>query len=269
MYHQKLHTISATDETKNIIKVKIQLEDISQKNHLQDGKKGMNRKSLSSSDITAAKKCNDSQSIGKPKDNIRVFIVGDSIVKHLNGYVISGKNCSVYVRPSLDAKVRCNVDHVKLIIQYKPDHVIVHVGTIDIASDKDAGDIATSIFGLAMSARFPTFDVSISNTIARKDKHQHKAQIVNNYPKEMCTNKNINLIDHSKNIKYQHLNNSKFHLTKRGINRLSTTFLLEISSIFQWQCVLCSTNGEVTSSSNLAGYKSNSKKFCTETNHLK
>ena len=187
----------------------------------------------------------------------------------MNGYVISGKNCSVYVRPSLDAKVRCNVDHVKPIIQDKPDHVIVHVRTIDIASDKDAGDIAKSIFGLAMSARFPSFDVSISNIIARKDKHQHKAQIVNNYPKEMCTNKNINLIDHSKNIKYQHLNNSKFHLTKRGINRLSTTFLLEISSIFQWQCVLCSTNGEVTGSSNLAGYKSNSKKFCTETNHLK
>ena len=32
---------------------------------------------------------------------------------------------------------------------------------------------------------------------------------------------------------------------------------------------LCSTNGEVTDSSNLGGYKSNSKKFCTETNHLK
>ena len=54
------NTISATDETKNIIKVKIQQEDISQKNHLQDAKRGMNRKRLSSSDITAAKKCNDS-----------------------------------------------------------------------------------------------------------------------------------------------------------------------------------------------------------------
>ena len=32
---------------------------------------------------------------------------------------------------------------------------------------------------------------------------------------------------------------------------------------------LCSTNGEVTDSSNLGRYKSNSKKLCTETNHLK
>ena len=57
-----------------------------------------------------------------------------------------------------------------------------------------------------MSAKSPTCDVSISNIITRKDKHQHKAQIVNNHLKEICTNKNINLIDHSKNIKHQHLN---------------------------------------------------------------
>ena len=129
--------------------------------------------------------------------------------------------------------------------------------------------IAKSIVDLAMSAKPPTCDVSISNIITRKDKHQHKAKIVNNHLKEMCTNKNINLIDHSKNIKHQNLNKPKLHLTKRGTNILSTTFVLEISDIFQCQYVLCSTNGEVTGSSNLAGYKSNSKKFCTETNHLK
>ena len=59
------------------------------------------------------------------------------------------------------------------------------------------------------------------------------------------------------------------HLTKRGTNILSTTFVREISNIFQWKCVLSTTNGEVTGSSNLGGYKSNSKTFCTRTNHLK
>ena len=92
---------------------------------------------------------------------------------------------------------------------------------------------------------------------------------MNNPLKEMCTNKNINLIDRSKNIKHQHLNKSKLHLTKRGTNILSTTFVREISNTFQWQCVLCSTDGEVTGSSNLAGCKSNSKKLFSETNHLK
>ena len=78
-------------------KARTQQEDTSKKNHLQDGKRGMNRKSLSSKDITAAKTSNDSQSVGKKKDNKRVFIVGNNIIKNLNGYVIAGKtgNCNV------------------------------------------------------------------------------------------------------------------------------------------------------------------------------
>ena len=216
------------------------------RSHLQDGKRGINRKNLSSNDITAAKAWNDSELVGKRKDNKRVFIVGDGIIKHLNGYVIGGKtgNCNVYVRPTHGAKVRCMIDHVKPIIRDKPDHIIFHVGTNDISSDKDAGDIAKSIVDLTMSAKSLICDVSISNIITIGDcdvsisniiaigdkhvsisniitigdcdvpisniitigdKHQHKAQIVNNHLKEMCTNKNINLIDHSKNIKHQHL----------------------------------------------------------------
>ena len=137
-------TFSVTDETKNNTKVNIQQEDISQKNDLQDGKRGINRKSLPSNNTTAAKACNNSQSVRKRKDNKRVFIVGDSIIKHLSGYVIGGKarNCNVYVRPSHGAKVGCMVDHLKPILRDKPDHIILHVGTNDIPSDKDAGDIA-------------------------------------------------------------------------------------------------------------------------------
>ena len=55
------------------------------------------------------------------------------------------------------------VYHVKPIIRDKPDHIIFHVGTNDIPSDKDAGDIVKSIVDrpclqnlqLVMS-RFPT-----------------------------------------------------------------------------------------------------------------
>ena len=53
------NTFSVTDDTKNNTKTNIQQEDKSQKN-LQDGKRGINKKSLSSNDIAAAKTCNDS-----------------------------------------------------------------------------------------------------------------------------------------------------------------------------------------------------------------
>ena len=117
------------------------------------------------------------------------------------------------------------VDHIKLVIRDKPDHVIFHAGTNDIPSDKDPGNIAKSIVDLTISPKSPTCDVSIYNIITRKDKHQHKAQEVNNHLKEMCTNKNINLIDQNKNLKKQHLKKSRLHLTKRGTNILSTTFV--------------------------------------------
>ena len=84
-----------------------------------------------------------------------------------------------------------------------------------------------------MSAKSPTCDVLISNIITRKDKHQHKTEEVNNHLKEMCANKNINLIDHSKHIKHQHLNKSRLHLTKRGTIILSTALVQEISNAFQ------------------------------------
>ena len=85
----------------------------------------------------------------------------------------------------------------------------------------------------------------------------------------MYTNKNINLIDHSNNIKYQHLIKSEVHLTKRGTNILLTRIVEEISNICQRQCVLLSTDREVTGSYNFAGFKSESKKTCTKPNHLK
>ena len=170
--------------------------------------------------------------------------------------------------PSRGKKIRCIVDHIKLEIRDKPDHITFDVWTNDITLEKDAGDIAKSIVDLAMSAKSPTCDVSISKIITRKDKHQLKAQEMNNHLKETCTNKNINLIDHSKSIKHQHLNKSKLHLTKRGTNMILTTSVWEISNIFQWQCVLCSTNGDVAGSYNLAGCKSDSKTLCAEINHL-
>ena len=80
----------------------------------------------------------------KKSDEKRVFIVGDSIIKNINGHDVSGKteHCRVYIRPSLGAKVRCMEDHIKLVIRDNPDHVVFHIGTNDVPSDKSAEDIA-------------------------------------------------------------------------------------------------------------------------------
>ena len=61
------NTFCVTDEMKNNKKNNIGQDDISKKNHLYDGKSCINTKSLISNDSTAARICNDSQSVGKGK----------------------------------------------------------------------------------------------------------------------------------------------------------------------------------------------------------
>ena len=99
--------------------VNIQQKDISKKNHLQMVIQIIN-------DTAAARTCNGSQPVEKLKDDKRVFIVGDDIIKNLNGYIIGSKtgNCDVYVRPSHSAKVRCMVNHIKPVRRNKPEHII-------------------------------------------------------------------------------------------------------------------------------------------------
>ena len=75
------------------------------------------------------KKPNKEQKKGKS-----VAILGDSMVKHLNGWEMSKKkkNCKVYVRSFPGAKVQCMDDYKKPSMRDKPDHFIIHVGTNDL-----------------------------------------------------------------------------------------------------------------------------------------
>ena len=99
----------------SMIVANIQQEDISKENHLQDGENGI---------FDIQRYCSSK----KMKDNKRVFIVVEGIIKRLNGYVIDGKtgNCDVYVRQSNGAKVRCIVNHIKPVRWNNLDHIVFH-----------------------------------------------------------------------------------------------------------------------------------------------
>ena len=84
-----------------------------------------------------------------------VVILGDSIVKHVNGWEIAKKlpNCKVYAKSFSGAKVRCMKDYLKSSLRQNPDHVVLHVGTNDLDSDKDPELIAKSIVDLASTVK--------------------------------------------------------------------------------------------------------------------
>ena len=87
------------------------------------------------------------------KNKQKVFILGDSIVKHIQGWEITKEldnKQKVYVRQFSGSKVSCMKDYVKPSIrENNPDHIIFHAGTNDVPSEKTPQVITQSIVDLA------------------------------------------------------------------------------------------------------------------------
>ena len=73
------------------------------------------------------------------KNEKSMFVIEDSIVKHLNRWETSKKlnvNCKVFVKTFSGAKTTCSNNYVKPSVRSSPGHFILHVGTNDLSSDK-------------------------------------------------------------------------------------------------------------------------------------
>ena len=183
----------------------------------------------------AAKAMNECTNNEKDKSKRkRVVILGDSMIKNLKSWEMSKKvkNASVCVRPFSGAKVRCMKDHIKPSLRENPDHVILHVGTNDLDSDRPPDLIAKSVVDVACSMKNGEHDVTISNLIVRADRFREKAAEVNEYLAKFCVERNLHLIDHSKRLKTQYLNGSKLHLNRRGTPILQDTFCKFLLNVF-------------------------------------
>ena len=97
----------------------------------------------------------------------KFFVLGDSIVKHMQGRENKHK---IYIRQFAGSKVICMNDYVKPCIrENNPNHIIFHVGKNDIPTLKDPVAIAQSIVDLAKSVMTQDLSVTISSIIPRND----------------------------------------------------------------------------------------------------
>ena len=88
------------------------------------------------------------------KNEKSIFVRGDSMVKHLNGWEISkklNKNCKVFVKTFSGAKTACTHNYVNPSVRSSPNHFIFHIGTNDLSSNKSPEEIARSITDLALT----------------------------------------------------------------------------------------------------------------------
>ena len=165
----------------------------------------------------------------------RVYILGDSTIKHVKGYTISSllDNCKVYVKDFPEARVRCMQDYVRPTLRENPDHITIHIGTNHLASNTPAEKVAESIIDLASTLKSDSCSVAISSITVRNDKHRNKVAQVNRSLKRLCQKNNFELINHENTNTERHLNGSRLHLNKRGTTILSNNFTEAISNSIQ------------------------------------
>ena len=156
------------------------------------------------------------------------------MTKNLKDWKTSKKlrNANVYVRHFAVVKVRCMKDQIKPSVKEKPDHIVLHLGTNDLVSDRPPDLIAKSIVDVASGMKDENYDDTAFNIITRAEHLKEKANAVNAYLSKLCMEINIYLIDHSKTLETQHLNGSKFHLNRRGAPILQNTMCKFLSKIF-------------------------------------
>ena len=159
------------------------------------------------------------------------------MVKHINGWEISKRlqsDCKVYVKQFSGARTKCMKDYTKPSLRENPDHFILHVGTNDFNTERSPELTAKSIVDLATTLKGNSRDVRISNILIRPEDSNlnEKGCEVNAHLTEMCKERELNLIHHSKKIKPNHLNRGKSHLNQKGSKVLGDAFLKEISNVF-------------------------------------
>ena len=149
-----------------------------------------NRENKKSDDNNKEKKKSKQDNLPTDTNNENVYILGDSIVKHVEGWKLKnslGNNHNVYVRSFPGAKVKCMKDYVKPCIrENNPEYVILHVGTNELNSELTPERIAKSVIDVGKNIQINHRTVSIFGIVPRNDNFNNKATEVNKDLSKMC-----------------------------------------------------------------------------------
>ena len=131
----------------------------------------------------------------------------------------------VVVKHLSRAKI-ADINHYKKRTQEKlPAEIIIHMGTNDLYSDKEAKDIANDILQLSKSVKTDANKVAVSSVLPRKDKFHSKVKEVNIHLQDTCSSNKLPLITHSNINPHQHINVKGLHLNSYGDKQLTRNFI--------------------------------------------
>ena len=157
----------------------------------------------------------------------KVFMIGDSMIKKVDGYLLTNSIKHKYlvkVRPFLVAEAVDMFDYIKPIqSDFDPDAYILQTGTNDLTTDKKPDKICSEISELVKVLKTNKNEIIISNIVPRGDACNTKVEKVNSLLKQFCENNGIDLILHDNINAKRHLNEGKLQLNDTGISRFVRT----------------------------------------------
>jgi lysophospholipase L1-like esterase len=143
-------------------------------------------------------------------------VLGDSIIKNLQGWRLSDDNNHVVVKRF--SETNCT-DIRKTVVRKEPENIILHVGTNDLNKSASPDQIAQGIInlGIQINQDSPQTSIIISEILPRTDKSNLliKASQVNNIVKKYCDQNKWGYINH-KAINATCLHSKRLHLNKKG-----------------------------------------------------
>ena len=208
---------------------------INQKNAITNGKnmseanEKKNQKKKKEDNCDGITNNYNNNEIRNNKNKTNVYILGDSMIKKLNGYLLTREirhKHLVKVRSFSGAKISCMTHHVKPTLRdINPDHIVLHADTNDLRTENTASQIVKATIDLATSLKNDGNTVTVSGIVAKLDELNNKANEVNRRLALMCKEWNISLLSYDESIDpSNHLNERKLHLNSNGIKVFAENF---------------------------------------------
>ena len=122
-----------------------------------------------------------------PKSKTTVFIVGDSMIKKVDGYLLKNSLKHQYLvktRPFSTAKTIDMYDYIER--DFKSEIFVLHVGTNDLPLNKSPKKISEEIITLAESMKTENNKIIVSSIVCRADSFREKVDEVNAHLEEIC-----------------------------------------------------------------------------------
>ena len=163
------------------------------------------------------------------QNKIVTAMVGDSMIKDVYGWELSGREEKVVVKHFSGSTTEGMKTYIQTPVKKDPDRVIIHVGTNDLRSSQDPETVAKNIIDIAKNSTPNKNEIRVSSIVPRRDNLNGKGCQVNNILQKLCVENNFAYMNHDNIKSRQHCNYGGLYLNTASSKILAENFILTLS----------------------------------------